>query len=106
MSAETTASEVISMSVFSTASRSIVVWVLWTTPRRCHRRFPSTNGVSFNTPCTVAGSAIAGELTGATNAIKIVNPGDDHSVFVNDLTDTDRDRVIAALERWLQLEID
>ncbi len=50
-------------------------------------------------------TAGAVELTGATNAIKVVNPGDNHSVFINELPDADRDRVIAALEQWLQLEI-
>jgi hypothetical protein len=47
-------------------------------------------------------TAGAVELSGATNSIKVVNPGDNHSVFINELPDADRDRVIAALEQWLQ----
>ena len=51
-------------------------------------------------------TAGAVELTGATNAIKVVNPGDNHSVFINELPTADRDLVITALEQWLQLEIE
>jgi len=51
-------------------------------------------------------TAGAVELTGATNAIKVVNPGDNHSVFINELPGADRDLVITALEEWLDLEIE
>jgi hypothetical protein len=50
-------------------------------------------------------TAGAVELTGSTNAIKVVNPGDNHSVFINNLPGADRALVISTLEQWLDLVI-
>lgn len=46
------------------------------------------------------------ELMGLTNAVKVVNPGDNHSVFINELPDAERRAVILALEEWLNLVIE
>ncbi len=51
-------------------------------------------------------TAGAVELIGLTNAVKVVNQGDNHSVFINELPEADRNAVIAALEEWLNLEIE
>jgi hypothetical protein len=50
-------------------------------------------------------TAGAVELTGATNAIKVINPGDNHSVFIGDLSPADRNLVISTLEQWLNVII-
>lgn len=63
----------------------------------------SGNNIIFiyggNDPWT-AGSV---ELSGNTNAIKVVGPGANHSVFINDLPAADRDLVISTLHQWLNL---
>ncbi len=44
------------------------------------------------------------ELTGETNAIRVVQPGADHSVRISDLDE--KDLVIETLEEWLKIDID
>ena len=51
-------------------------------------------------------TAGAVDLTGATNAVKVVNPGDNHSTFINELPGAERNQVITALEEWLNINIE
>ncbi|HMK39870.1 MAG TPA: S28 family serine protease [Bacteroidota bacterium] len=49
--------------------------------------------------------ATAMELSGKTNAIKIVNPGGSHRTRIKDLPPTQQQIVYAALEEWLGIRI-
>jgi hypothetical protein len=45
------------------------------------------------------------ELTGETNAIRIIREGEDHGVGISDLLEPDRQLVLAKIEEWLGIQI-
>lgn len=51
-------------------------------------------------------TAGAVQLQGLTNAIKVVIPGYNHMVSINDLSPEDRNLVISTLEQWLGIDIE
>ena len=51
-------------------------------------------------------TACAVELTGSTNAVKIVVPGVNHGLRISDLSDADRELVLSTLEEWLDISIE
>ena len=55
-----------------------------------------------NDPCT----ATAVELSGQTNAVKIIVPDAHHDVRIRNLSAADREQVISALEEWLGIDIE
>jgi len=50
-------------------------------------------------------SATAVELTGETNALKMVKPGGNHRTRINSFGETDRNFIINKLEEWLDYKI-
>lgn len=51
-------------------------------------------------------NATAMELSGKTNAVKIVNPGGCHSTRINKLPPDLREQVLSTLEQWLGVPVD
>lgn len=45
------------------------------------------------------------ELTGETNAIRIIRAGEDHGVRIGDLLEPDRQLVLSKLEEWMGIQI-
>ena len=50
-------------------------------------------------------SATAIELTGETNALKMVKPGGNHRTRINSFNKKERDKIINSLETWLDYKI-
>ena len=50
-------------------------------------------------------SATAVELTGETNALKMVKSGGNHRTRINSFDNKERDKIINSLETWLDYKI-